>query len=296
MKRTVLYGCGYYYRSHLPLIEQMISNHEIEVTGICSGPVPAEPVPGGFTWFPASELPEKEFDWVLIMSRDSETEIIGDLVKMGITRPQIVPFTVFDLPDLTFPLYESIRERHISIFSSTCFGGILSRRFSIEHNSPFKNLWMSEPDYLPFLENPEYYLSLKPEFKRFGKNVPGSDPETYVVLSLGDLTIHCNHTSDPEQALSDWTRRAAKVNMDDLIVVLITDFPKYEERFLRLPYEHKYCFTGYESTHPESICLPKEDWMQTFDAAHGLALSFNDTYSITRMIMGEADLRYPDKQ
>lgn len=58
----------------------------------------------------------------------------------------------------------SSRERlvntSVTVFSSNCFGAVVCHDFGMRFNSPMVNLFMMPDDYLRFLNNLKYYLSL----------------------------------------------------------------------------------------------------------------------------------------
>lgn len=127
-----------------------------------------------------------------------------------------------------------------SILSSNCIGGMMCHDLRIPFASPTVNLLFEPADFLTFVENFRYYLSLDlvedKNNQRYGKGVP--------VGKLGDLTLYFIHYQSFDEAKRLWMRRKARVDEKHLFVVA-QDFSEqavelYDEelmrRFQALPY------------------------------------------------------------
>jgi len=94
----------------------------------------------------------------------------------------------------------------------------------------------------------------------------------YPVLLLDDIFLYCNHDSDPDIAIQNWNRRAAKVILSEALPVFITDNPKSEKAFYQINrYQKKCCITPYESKNPHTIHMPPVGNELYYDAAIRLA-------------------------
>ena len=62
------------------------------------------------------------------------------------------------IPGFTLEKYRQLQQSRLSIFSVNCFGGILSNTLGLPFRSPFVNLYLSNKDFLKFLNEPHTYL------------------------------------------------------------------------------------------------------------------------------------------
>ena len=283
MRNVILYGSDAYAAEHDSELKRLETDQIKIVQSILQSP---EAV------FLLSGL---AYDYVFIMDDKLEKDYIRRWMKQTKdSYDRIIPFEVFHLPEMDLDLYETIRQRKITVFSNFCFGGLLARTFRIENRTPLKNMWLTEGDYLKLLENPEHYLKLKPHFYRFSKRQGPADRRIYPILKLGDIRLFCNHVISPLKAIRDWNRRVKKVNMDDLIVIFITDNPSMEERFYRLHYPYMRCITDYPSRYKNTIQLTKEGNEHPLHAANRLAMNQDPYYSVTGLILKREEIRTKD--
>jgi uncharacterized protein (DUF1919 family) len=99
-----------------------------------------------------------------------------------------------------------------SIVCDNCIGGVIYHRLGKEFLSPTINLYMSAKDYVKFVCDLKYYLSLELVEKESDKPFP--------VGLLGDVVINFNHAKTFEDASRDWYRRAKRINYDNLFFIL----------------------------------------------------------------------------
>lgn len=132
-----------------------------------------------------------------------------------------------------------LKNKDFSLFSSNCNGGCICHDLGLEFRSPFVNLCLNAKDYMKFLRTPKEYLRKPLEF------IEDTDKD-YPVARLGDLTLHFMHYETAQEAEAAWTRRKARINWDNLFV-LMTDKDGCTEETLRafdaLPYKNKAVFT-----------------------------------------------------
>ena len=69
------------------------------------------------------------------------------------------------------PLRRKVLEKadkdKFTIISNNCWGGHLYRWYAIGYNSPTIGLYMFSKDYIKFIYNLKYYLSITPKFITF---------------------------------------------------------------------------------------------------------------------------------
>lgn len=109
-------------------------------------------------------------------------------------------------------LRKKIKNKEISIICPNCIGGIIYHRLGLKFLSPTINLWMWQYDYLKFVSNLEYYISLKLDFIE--------SENSYPVAKLGDITLHFNHYKTKMEANECWNRRKKRINYDNLFLIM----------------------------------------------------------------------------
>lgn len=104
----------------------------------------------------------------------------------------------------------------ISIISQNCIGGMIYHDLRRQNLSPTINLYFMADDFMRFVKDLPYYLSLEPQIK-WG--------ETFPVGVLDDIHIYFRHYKTCSGALDAWNRRKTRMRYDK-IVVLCSD--RYE--------------------------------------------------------------------
>lgn len=132
-----------------------------------------------------------------------------------------------------------LKNTNFSLLANDCNGGCICHDLGVQFRSPFVNLWLNAPDFVAFLENPQEYLSAPLEFVE-------QTQVDYPVARLKDITLYFQHYASEREAREQWQRRTARINWDNLFV-LMNDrngcTPEVLRRFDALPYEHKAVFT-----------------------------------------------------
>lgn len=114
-----------------------------------------------------------------------------------------------------------------SFLCSNCIGGILFHDLAIQFRSPTINLMMTQPDFVKFVLNLEYYLSLELQFF----NKPG-----YVCpcAYLGDITVHFTHYATAQEATAKWNERKTRIDWDNSFVFALERDGLTREEILQL--------------------------------------------------------------
>ena len=118
-------------------------------------------------------------------------------------------------------------------------GGVILHELGERFNSPIVNLFFGAEDYIKFLEKLDYYLSQTLVEVQSDKNYP--------VAKLDDITIYFMHYSSFDEAKTIWEKRTARINRDNLYVILVQQNGCTEEllkKFDELPYKHKLALTA----------------------------------------------------
>ena len=127
----------------------------------------------------------------------------------------------------------------VSLISQNCVGGVIYHDVKQKFLSPTINLFILPKDFIKFVNNLDYYLSLTPKVE-MGKDYP--------IGTLGDVKINFMHYSSPQEALEKWEERKQRVNFDKIFVILVErdgfDDEDFKE-FLKIKYP-KILFTRNE--------------------------------------------------
>lgn len=146
---------------------------------------------------------------------------------------------------INYPNRCKLKNQKPSIIASNCNGGIIYHDLGIKFYSPTINLFFYPKDYIKFISNLKYYLSLS--ITPPDKNTNVSLKNTYPIGLLGDIEIHFLHYKSLEEATMKWKERSKRVNYDNLFFIMTDrDGCTYKdiERFNKLPYKNKVIFTS----------------------------------------------------
>lgn len=132
-----------------------------------------------------------------------------------------------------------LKNTNFSLFANNCNGGCICHDLNLQFRSPFVNLYLTTPDYIKFLKEPQKYLN---EPLMFFNN----DKGTYPIAKLVDIELFFLHYSSIEEAAEAWNRRKERICWDNLFV-LMTDQDGCSDKVLHdfdsLPYKNKVVFT-----------------------------------------------------
>lgn len=102
-----------------------------------------------------------------------------------------------------------------SIIANNCNGGVLCHDLGLRFNSPTVNLFIPFPDYTRFCVKLEHYLLLAPEAM-----TEASLSSEYPTGYLEDIALYFVHYASFEEAKKKWFERAARVDFDNLCIML----------------------------------------------------------------------------
>ena len=186
-----------------------------------------------------------------------------------------------------FSTLRSIFDENTSIICNNCFGGRISQDLGFPYNSPTVGLYFFYPDYINFLMNLQQYLQSPLYFRRESKYLKGREnmrkaahpyPIGYLEYNGEEVEIEFLHYHSESEAREKWERRVKRIDISKLVILgSDNDCCTKEdvEKFLQLPYKHKYFF----SNHPygfvsKSFLFVKEmrkaDKVNIWEKAHVL--------------------------
>lgn len=148
-----------------------------------------------------------------------------------------------------------LKKKKFTIISNNCWGGYIYRCFNLQYQSPTVGLFIMPDDYIRFINNLEHYINdcklkfIKPEESKHYKELKGHEHfGEYPIGILDDVEICFMHYKTEKEALEKWTRRARRINWDNLIIKFCDQngcTAKHIEQFNNnSKYKKMICFTA----------------------------------------------------
>ena len=147
-----------------------------------------------------------------------------------------------------------IKSRGFTVISNNCWAGKLYQYLDMPYLSPTIGLYFFADDYIKFVKNLRYYISLDLRF------ISSKDSKYYSVLNsknqldipiglLDDVEIIFLHYKTEKEAYEKWSRRKERINWDNMYIKfskmnLCTD--NHLKEFDSLSYEKKFLFTTFK--------------------------------------------------
>ena len=129
------------------------------------------------------------------------------------------------LKPLLVPLRaRSLKSKDFTIISNNCWGGVVYEWYGLKKMSPTAGMWMFSDDYLKFISNLKYYLSLDIEMKtakdskRYERLADYRSENAPIGVLDDDIEIVFLHYKDAAIAKEKWERRCKRVNYNNLIL------------------------------------------------------------------------------
>lgn len=121
-----------------------------------------------------------------------------------------------------------LRNSNFTILCPNCIGGCIYHRLEHQFLSPTVNCYMTSRDFVQFCLHLDYYLGQELCFVTSPYPYPLA--ELRGTDSIPTITIHFNHDVYEECAKNDWNRRKARINKDNLYIILyMIDGISFEE-------------------------------------------------------------------
>lgn len=111
---------------------------------------------------------------------------------------------------------------NFTIISNNCWGGVVYDNLGLQKKSPTVGCYFFADDYVKFLHNLKYYLSLEiiiidAKDSRHAEVLSQKNQLDIPVGVLDDVEIMFLHYKDPIVAKETWMRRCKRVNWDNII-------------------------------------------------------------------------------
>lgn len=168
-----------------------------------------------------------------------------------------------------FRIFGKIRAKKFNftdftIISNNCFGGIVYRNHHLPYLTPTAGLFIMPKDYIKFIYNLKYYLSITPIEIKIDESTYSNYLKSLnydgVIGKIDDVELMFLHYEDFNEAKTKWERRKKRVNFDKIIYKFndqnnctIEELRLFEE----FPAKNKILFTAKEYDGVESYVLNK---------------------------------------
>lgn len=150
-----------------------------------------------------------------------------------------------------------------TIISNNCWGGFVYGYFSKAYQSPTIGLYFFSEDYVKFVYNLKYYLSVQPCFISYKESRHRESLEKYGGMNLtcpigifDDIEVVFLHYKSPEDALNKWNRRKERIQWDSIFFKMSEQNECTMEHLLafdKLPAKNKIVFTSKNYHLPSQI-------------------------------------------
>lgn len=258
----IIWGIGAIYNKYVNTLKYLEFRQEIEIVAATAKGYSFLNKIDGYALVDRNQIKGISFDYIIIMSKNREKEIINEALELGIPREKILSYKVLNIPCLDFGEYIKLKNSKVSIISDNCWGGIAYATLGLECLSPFKNLFVTEREYLKLLSDMRYYMGCSFELSRFAIDV--NSKEEYPVMRLEDIEVHCCHEKDPDLARKKWNKRLEKINWENLFVSMYTEDKEMAEEFLDINYEKKVCFVPFKGKSDNLVYIRQIDSQNHF--------------------------------
>lgn len=296
--RLIIWGAGYEYSTVANTIFSSIEKGQIEVLGIMADSLPPTGTLDGFPILPKNSLREIDFDYVLFCLQDDNKREIDQLChSYCLQRSQIIWSRPMHMPHFDFSRYMRLRKSNVTIVADICWSGMLYKSLDLKCNSPFFNLYIENSSYLRLLDDLRGYCSQNLVLSQFDRDSRGV---IHPVMMLGDVELHFNHVETPEEAEAQWSSHLARINWDNLFIMMHTTDRQSERLFNALEeYTKRICFVPYETSEPYSLNIYQHPDEQHFhDSVNRTAMGKSGSYPFdpVKLLLGEPDfIRYKPK-
>lgn len=115
-----------------------------------------------------------------------------------------------------FKYRAKLKNKDFSIISSDCVGGLVYHDLGMKFLSPTINLAIPAHDFIKFCENLDYYISLTPVEANYKQRM---NDESYPILKIDDIYIHCIHYNNSDDAIKKWEERKTRINWNNILMI-----------------------------------------------------------------------------
>ena len=242
MYNILIWGTGYVYNTCFNCIRLLELKKQISVVGVTSDDKSINTSVDNYPFVNKEDISSLDFDYCIVAMANISL-ILDEAASLGIEKEKLIPMHVLAIPNIDFNEYIKLKNSHLTIFSSNCWGGHCYHRLGLEFLSPTINMFESLDDFNKMMLNLDTYMSYPVEF--VGTRYWRDKDKYYPVGRIDDILLYFNHYESFDQAVSCWEKRKKRINKDNILVVSYTTSEKTLYEFEKIPYKNKLIFTSY---------------------------------------------------
>lgn len=116
-----------------------------------------------------------------------------------------------------------IKSRDFTVISNNCWAGKLYQYLDMPYLSPTVGLYFFADDYLKFVKNLKYYMSVDLKFisaseSKYSDELRNRNQLDRIIGVLDDVEIFFLHYHSEKEAYEKWNRRKARINWNKIVV------------------------------------------------------------------------------
>ena len=156
-----------------------------------------------------------------------------------------------------------LKNKNFTIISDNCWGGFIYQRYNLKYRTPTIGLFFYPQDYIRFLENINYYLSipLKVGTRKDSKYKDINPERDYPIGVLDDVEIQLLHYKSCEEAISKWEKRKKRIDFNNCLIKMSNRSSLFTadiyQRFENLKFKNKILFTKDNVKYKDCIYVEK---------------------------------------
>lgn len=164
-----------------------------------------------------------------------------------------------------------------TIIANNCFGTFIYYNLNLRFSSPTINLTMTHDDFLDFAQNLKSFLA-----QPLKEEAPRSFPVGSLEYEGRKIFINFVHYKSFEEACAAWVRRTARVEFENIYIVMQdnTLSKEYADKFDSLPYKNKMLVLGQNPNNSPNFVLSKISQIRPNE--FGQVLLYKSKYSAKR--------------
>lgn len=119
---------------------------------------------------------------------------------------------------------KKLNNKSFTIISNNCWAGWVYRRYNLPYLTPTVGLFIMPSDYIKFIKNIKYYISLdlkfiNPSNSKHKKYIAKHNDNfgKYPIGVLDEIEIHFLHYKSEKEAYEKWTKRKKRINYEQII-------------------------------------------------------------------------------
>ncbi len=217
--KVYIYGAGNEYNKFTSYLPFLLNS--IEVMGIVTTNRQPFTHMDGYPCLTLDEVESNKIDYVIIAIHEWK-EVAINLNKKGIGDRQIIRSSVFSFPWFDLEEYIKLKSSDVTILSNYCLGGVLYKELGLKALSPTVDMFCAGKDYLKFLENYKFYLSIEMVEYHCEEYVDGTfGYESFLPKgSLEGVIWKFNHDTYIKKAIKRWNEKRKQVNFNNIAALM----------------------------------------------------------------------------